>query len=794
MRNLVRWAVLLFGVSVLVLPTPALDYSRDQWAAHWIRVPGSDPAGYGVYHFRRAFSLDPQPSHLHVFVSADNRYQLFLNGELVSLGPARSDLFHWRYETVDLGPKLRAGANVLAAVVWNEGPHRAIAQVSNSTGFLLQAEDKANWSLNSGKNWRCTVDRAYSPQLIPEDQLIQYQALGPNESVDAALYPWGWQTPDFDDSTWSEAQELSVGSARNAQDGPNAWMLTPSLIPAEERSPLRLLSVRQASGVQPPAGFPRQPAPFNIPADTHATLLLDQSYLVTAYPELTVTRGKGSTIRLRYAEALYDKSASGRLEKTNRNEVDGKLFIGRFDTFLPDGGTKRVYQPLFWRTYRYLELDVTTAADPLVIEDLRGIYTAYPFTRIASIRFSDPELDSRIQQVLSTGWRTARLCAHETYMDCPYYEQLQYAGDARIQMLVSLYNSGDHRLMRNGIEALNSSRTSEGATYSRAPSALPQYIPPFSLWWIGMVHDYWMYVDDPDFVRSMLPGVESVLRFFSAYQKTSASLRRLPWWNFVDWTETWNSGVPPADADGSSAAALDLQLLLAYQWASELEKGFGDDLLSQRYQAAAEKLRATIQLTDWDPNRQIFADQPEHRTYSQQVNTLAVLAGVLPPKQSHDAFLRSLSDPRLEHSSIYFQAYTGAALAKVGEGGTYLERLGPWLHMLQQGLTTWSEIDTPETRSDCHAWGASPNIEIFRTIVGITPGAPGYATVRIEPNPGTLTSFQAVVPHPKGVIQVEFRKDRKTRVHVQLPPTVSGVLVWKGQSYALRAGDNRLTL
>jgi len=52
----------------------------------------------------------------------------------------------------------------------------------------------------------------------------------------------------------------------------------------------------------------------------------------------------------------------------------------------------------------------------------------------------------------SVGWRTARLCAHETYMDCPYYEQLQYVGDTRVQCLVSLFDSGDARLMRNAIE------------------------------------------------------------------------------------------------------------------------------------------------------------------------------------------------------------------------------------------------------------------------------------------------------------------------------------------------------
>jgi hypothetical protein len=55
----------------------------------------------------------------------------------------------------------------------------------------------------------------------------------------------------------------------------------------------------------------------------------------------------------------------------------------------------------------------------------------------------DPELS----KIFEIGWRTARLCAMETYMDCPYYEQLQYIGDARIQALISLFNSGDEELL-----------------------------------------------------------------------------------------------------------------------------------------------------------------------------------------------------------------------------------------------------------------------------------------------------------------------------------------------------------
>jgi hypothetical protein len=316
--------------------------------------------------------------------------------------------------------------------------------------------------------------------------------------------------------------------------------------------------------------FLKGASPITIPANTQASILIDQGHLTTAFPEIILTGGAASQVTLHYAEALFTKVEHG-VVKGNRNDIEGKIFLGPSDAYTADGGDHRFYRPLYWRTYRYIKLDIKTAAQPLVIEDLRGVFTGYPFLRKAQLQLPNDAADAETQRILDTGFRTARLCAHETYMDGPFYEQLQYAGDSRIQMMVSLYTSGDARLMKNGIELLNSSRTSEGATYSRAPSELQQYIPPFSLWWIGMVHDYWMYVDDPAFVKDMLTGVHSVLDFYSRYQKPAGSLLRMPWWNFVDWVKEWPNGEPLADADGSSAAALDLQLLMAYQWAADLE-------------------------------------------------------------------------------------------------------------------------------------------------------------------------------------------------------------------------------
>ena len=155
--------------------------------------------------------------------------------------------------------------------------------------------------------------------------------------------------------------------------------------------------------------------------------------------------GRGATISVRYAEALFTGPKGN--DKGHRDEIAGKVFAGYGDQFLPDGGPHRVFRPLWWRTFRYIELTIETTDEPLILHDIRSVYTGYPFAQTA--RFTAGRAD--LERMLAVGWHTARLCAHETYMDCPYYEQLQYAGDTRIQALVSYYMSGDGRLARQAI-------------------------------------------------------------------------------------------------------------------------------------------------------------------------------------------------------------------------------------------------------------------------------------------------------------------------------------------------------
>jgi len=113
--------------------------------------------------------------------------------------------------------------------------------------------------------------------------------------------------------------------------------------------------------------------------------------------------------------------------------------------------------------------------------------------------------------------------------------------------------------------------------------------------------------------------------------------------------------------------------------------------------------------------------------------------------------------------------------------------------MLKNGLTTWAETADP-TRSDCHAWGASPNFELVRTVAGIDSMAPGFARVRVAPNMGKLTQVHARMPHPKGEIDVILvKRGGALTADVELPPGVTGEFDWAGSQKALAAGKNHLT-
>lgn len=796
--------LILFSASDNFAQTIAPAILKDPWKAFWITGPGAsdnswttmaDPTlkEYGVYKFRKNLNFTSKPSSFVVHVSADNRYKLFVNEKLVSQGPARGDLYFWNFETVDLAPYLQQGKNTVAALVWNEGKLKPEAQISYMTAFIMQGNTAAEEIVNTDTSWKSIRDSSYLPMPV---KVPGYYVAGPAQFVNMHSHVKGWEKNDYNDTAWQKARILFNGLTKDAAIDSRGWMLVPSPLPQMEMTQQRLIKLSKAEGVSADSSFLSGKKQIIVPPNTKATLLLDQTFLTNAYPTLIFSKGNNAGISMGYQEGLYiynNENLNGSLPlfaKGNRNETKGKILIGKKDSIISDGSNSQVFTTLWWRTYRFIELHIDTKEEPLFIEDIYGTFTGYPFKNIAQFETGNPLHN----QMLDIGWRTARLCAFETYMDCPYYEQLQYIGDARIQALVSLYNSGDDRMVKNALNLIDHSRIAEGITLSRYPTDLHQQIPTFSLWWIGMLHDYWMYGRDSNFIADKLPGERQVLNFFNRYQQPDGSLKDVPYWNFSDWVygkKGWERGMAPIGKNGESAL-LDIQLLWTYKLAAAMEVKIGMKDYARIYSARAAQLAKTIQKKYWDSNRGLYADREEKDRFSQHTNSLAILSGLISSKEASAIGKKLLSDNSLTPASIYFKYYLHQALIKAGLGDDYINWLDIWKENIDMGLTTWAETsNVSTTRSDCHAWGSSPNIEFYRTILGIDSDALGFARVKIQPHLGMLHSVSGEMPHPQGKIQVEYRNiEGKWSMEINLPKSVSGSFIWKGKSYNLKQGKN----
>jgi hypothetical protein len=332
---------------------------------------------------------------------------------------------------------------------------------------------------------------------------------------------------------------------------------------------------------------------------------------------------------------------------------------------------------------------------------------------------------------------------------------------------------------------------------SRYPTANHQEIPTFSLWWIGMLHDYWMYTKDADFVKNKLQGQRQVLSFFNKYQQVDGSLKNAPYWNFTDWVgeKRWQNGMAPVGINGNSAA-LDLQLLWSYQIAAEMENKLGMQGFAKKYKAAADQLQKTIRKKYWDVSKKMFADTPEKDVFSQHTNSLVILTRTLINTKATLLAKKILTDTSLTQATIYFKYYVHLALTKAGFGNDYLSWLDIWHENMKQGMTTWAEIsDINNARSDCHAWGSHPNIEFFRIVLGIDSDAPGFSKVKIEPHLGPLINANGEIPHPNGKIAVDYNyQNDKWNIKIDLPKNTSGIFTWERKQYPLKSGLNNFNL
>ena len=703
----------------------------------------------------------------------------------------------WFYDSVDLASYLKKGKNIIGVQVLRYPMEREMGNHSmfrtEIPGLYMTFEGTADENLcslfNAGPDWKCHIDRT---TLFPaEDEhfaplLIHEEAFGSEEF-------FGWLGEDFDDSAWACALPYPDVKMSRAVSPAN---LNPRTIPFMYRRKRHFGSLIEgdSEGIEDRwemllAGRGN----VAIPAHAAVRIVLNAGEEMTGYLRLTFGKGKGSLVTLLESEAYVQKEKSPNagiaIKKNRLDTVTGHL-EGYRDIYHVAGlgcaEQPEIFEPFWFRTFRFIELTVQTEEEPLWIYTLDYEETGYPLMVRTHVETSDPSLKS----IWDMSERTLRRCMHETYEDCPFYEQLQYTMDTRSQILYTYAVSADDRLARKAIDDFARAQRSNGLLNCSYPNMNPNVIPGFSIFYILMVYDHMMYFGDKALVRRYMPAVDRILAYFDRHltpdglvEKVGGVNLEARYWSFIDWAVEWNptTGMPTAGLKGPITME-SLLYVYGLQHAACLAEYIGRMDTASEYRERARQVQKAVRrlcrqadglLTDGPCELLMEEGEVPVLHSSQQVQVFGVLTGTLDPESGRRNLIRTMEEKGHPQCTVAMSFYLFRALEKTGLYEKTNSLWDAWRKMVYDGCTTCIESEN-YARSECHAWGALALYEMPSAFLGVRPAAPGYEKIQVSPHAEYLDWAEGTVKTPAGDVRVSWaRKGEKLDLNVEAPEGIS---------------------
>ncbi|HJD45581.1 MAG TPA: hypothetical protein H9909_01935 [Candidatus Mediterraneibacter norfolkensis] len=751
--------------------------------SHWIwgEEGAKDLDEPVIVLFRKKLCLPYEPEEAKVTVSADSRYKLYVNEKLVEVGPLKGDSQIWFQDELEITPYLKEGLNVIAAEVMRfpQDPFRGnqSVMVTPFPGFYLTGtcRDRAGreYDFSADSSWRYLRDTRVRVQAESEGfaPLHFYEDICEDASIS------GWKEAGYDDGKWKQAVPYTERSIRKNVSPGN---LNPRTIPFMYRKKRRFERLRRVvcSKTEPAhwENFLAGKGHITIEAGAEEIVEIDAGEEMTGYLKMEMTGGKGSRIEVLQSEAyvqngtVQNEPQPGTPVKTDRTDCVNGHLEGYMDIYHPSGGENgqiQVFEPFWFRTFRFIRLHIICEEEPLVLHDFTYDETGYPLKIRSHAETSDPSLEG----IWEISERTLKRCMHETYEDCPFYEQLQYVMDSRSQILYTYASAADDRLARKCMDDFRRSQRYDGLLCSAYPNTKPNVIPGFSIYYILMLQDHMMYFGDQELVRRHMPAVENILYFFESHLTEKGCVGKIGdvhgkgrFWSFIDWVPGWISGVPNAAATGSITME-SLLYLTGLKAASELAGYIGREELAREYRKQGDVLAENIRKYCTGKNG-MLKDGPDCEEYSQHCQVFGILSGVFDREEGKKSLLATVKERgKYPQCTVSMALYLFRALEQTGLYGYTDIYWEIWRKMVKNKMTTCAESDVAP-RSECHAWGALALYELPSVILGVRPASPGYKRVRIRPVPGYLKWARGEVVTPKGIVAVSWKKE-KDGIHME---------------------------
>jgi hypothetical protein len=778
------------------------------------------------YLFRRSFELASPPDEAMLRITVDGRFVLYVNGVRVCRGPARCSPERQRVEERPIAPYLRRGSNVLAVLVhvygtdmgWYETAKGPWQSIFGDGGLFCDATVHGAGQqirIGSGAEWRCIRCDAWrqdTPRAGWGQDFI--------EDFDARRMPAGWETFDFDDSSWPQAViRRTVPSDSNLRRGwgpvePFPVLIKSEIPPAVEGSvtaqrivatyglvpqpalaiddriyaeKLVALSENQIDHAEGLLGSSESVTWVRTAQGKDVGMLLKFDPLICGYPWFEVTAQGGEVIEVAVGETIPGEY-TGQLPAQPRLFRETYLDCAHVVRYTAKPGRQR-FEKFDWTAIRYLMLVVRNAPDGLQIHAIGATQTHYPAEERGSFQSSDPLLD-RLWRI---GRYTALQCTHDAWVDGPGREKRQWLGDGIVHYLVSAAGFGP------SMEPVDRQFLIQAAENHRADGLLPMFfpgdhhdhslvIPDFNLHWICTVQHYLLHTGNTEVVASVYPAIEQVLDWFALQTGPNGLLVDLPHWHFIEWANVRRDG---------EAAVVNAMYVGALQAAAEVAAHLGYAAARARHLARLEGISSALNARHWNSRRGLYVDTVDPESgeqcaqVSQHANACMILWDIA-PRDRWPEIVAQIGDPELlrltavppivateealdpghhiVRANTFFGFFVHEALAKAGRFDLALNLMrnfyGP---MLESGTSTLWESHEP-TASTCHAFSAGPVYHLSCHALGVRPLTPGFRRFQIAPQTADLQFAKGIYPTVRGDIHVEWaRSERQFELRIEVP-------------------------
>jgi alpha-L-rhamnosidase len=427
---------------------------------------------------------------------------------------------------------------------------------------------------------------------------------------------------------------------------------------------------------------------------------------------------------------------------------------------------RQVYRSFIPRGFRFMLLTIRNSKAAIKIFNVKVNVTTFPTGNVGAFTSSDYQLN----QIWEISKHTIRMCAQDTIIDCPAYEQALWTGDSYNISLMNYYAFGNYDLVRRCLKLISKSIYRSPLPESQVPSGWQNVLTAWSILWMMACREYYRYSGDLEFIKEVYPELKLTVSRFQEFINEDG-LVEIYAWNMLDWA--------PMDTEHRIVTHQNALLVDALRQTAYLASLLGENEDEREYLSVADTIKQAINIHLWDEEEKVYIDSIHEdgtpsKIRSIQTNLIISLTDCAQGqrKQVIEEYIKNPPENFIQIKSPFVLFFYYQALMSLGRNDRVLENIQDiYGYMLENDATTcwegWELIEGDFSRSHCHAWSAAPTYVFGVLFLGVKPLEPGFKKVSITPNLNGLKWIKGSVPIPQGRIDI-YCKDLGDYIDLQI--------------------------